>query len=467
MNRLLAILLFCSALCVPSSAFSFDLVLTTNSIYSWHADSEDEDGTAAPVTGFRRSHYVFCFEACMNPSFTNEYYNVSRSGETIDLRLTNDVPEVMPAVWGYRTNAMPIYSFSASTSIGSLSSNQIILAQSNMCQMPTNMSVGNYPLQSQSGILASRHINWIIVGASPDQSANGDPVTSLPQNDACVNAGNNYGFMGIDLWRHLSPFWSNAIAQGNTNWIGFFMGTAKFGHIEAKGSLSQSMAVEEQLHGTDTNIACVIIDWIGQSVTFATNATASSISRSGNTLTFNLLPRRMPGAWDNSATDPTNNANLALTALNTNDANAFRFSIGVSNCPAGIYSIKIGGTLCGIVSSTDLTNGLGWNMVTNTCGPFWAARAEVLRLIRVSQDVDTTTLVEGSAGDGQGITSLKSTGFSFWSGGDRGDTLIADLDPKVTQLKTNWTAIAAAAQPPNSTVEISQIITSYWPGYTQ
>lgn len=459
MKRLLSILFLLS---VSGFSQAFDLTLTKSSIYVWHSDSLDEDsngiGVNGYVTGFRRSHYFFAWEACMNPTYTNEYYDLAHSGQTMDFRITNDVPLGTPGVVGYRTNQMPVYLFSTSTDNGLLTSNNMYIAQSNMCQLMTNMSAGAYPLVAQTGILSSNHPVFVIVGNPPEVVADGgDSRATLSmrgRNAACTNAGINFAAGYVDLFNPLYTGWtSDAVATG-----GKTLGSLPGGHIAAAGSLNMTMEIEKQLHPSDTNISLCIVDWNSSTPVLTNHCTAVSISKSGTTLSWTYFTTRMPGGWDVSTTDPTNQATPRAWQVIPAQADYFKFTIGVSNLPAGNYQVQIDGVTVATLPSSALTTGLGWNMLTNTVGPIWNQRLEVLRRIRVAQNVDTNDLHE--LGNDQGLGKYGSTAFSFWVGGAKGDTLIADLDTVVTGLKTNWTAINQAAQQTNHTFVITPAATT-------
>jgi hypothetical protein len=105
-----------------------------------------------------------------------------------------------------------------------------------------------------------------------------------------------------------------------------------------------------------------------------------------------------------------------------------------------------------VVPNTVLAS--GWNMFTNTVGPYWKQRKEVLGRIRDLEYVNRTSLMPGSAGDGSGLISYRSYAGSKWTAGYRGDALITQMSSKVAQMQTNFAAISAAAQPTNHTFTI-------------
>ena len=201
---------------------------------------------------------------------------------------------------------------------------------------------------------------------------------------------------------------------------------------------------------TDTNISTAVVDWNSSTPVSTNHCVISGISRSGNTLTFTRHDDRLPFAWDVSPLmGITNDCNQAFV-LNPSDGNYFQFTIGIQNIPTGTYSVLIDGQFVGAYSSADLA--AGWNMFTNTVGPYWAQRTEVLGRIRDKEHVDRYSRLPGSASDGQGMISYESFGnMYFTNSAYRGDALINILSNRVANVMA-WDALTVqAAQPTNHT----------------
>ena len=142
--------------------------------------------------------------------------------------------------------------------------------------------------------------------------------------------------------------------------------------------------------------------------------------------------------------------------LNPSDGNYFQFTIGIQNIPTGTYSVLIDGQFVGAYSSADLA--AGWNMFTNTVGPYWAQRTEVLGRIRDKEHVDRYTRIPGSASDAQGMVSYGSyANLYFTNSAYRGDALINILSNRVANVMA-WDALTVqAAQPTNHTFTIMPV----------
>lgn len=448
-------ILFLLCAFIPHSALASDLVISNNAIIVGMGDSQDSDDSA-PSTGYMRQEYIHSYFALNYPQLNLKYYDFGRSGGTMDDRLTNMVhPDALPC-WGFQSNNFQHIGISFSTDNGNLTSNGMYLAQSNFVLAPGMMSDGDATLVAQTGWAATHPVQWIVAGSDPAATADGGDIGGAQSQRArdagCTNAGINFGVTGISLFYPLVAGWTNDAATNSANNVGVFAGTSKFGHIEAPGQVNMAIAFLQQIT-TDTNISTCTVDF-NNAIEAATNhCVISSISRTGNTLTFNRLDDRLPMAWDISDTDPTNAGQRAFTII-PSQADAFRFTLQITNLPAGNYKVQIDGvTVADSLSSAMLSS--GWNMFTNTVGPYWNQRFEVLGRIRDLAHVDRVTRVPGSAGDGVGEVSLGSTAFSKWTSGFRGDDLIAQMDSKVGQLQTNFDAIHAAAQPTNHIFSIT------------
>jgi len=451
----------------PCASTAADLVVSNNAIICSFGDSQDADTSGAPSTGYMRMAYIHSYFALNYPQYNLSIYDFGRSGGTMDDRLTNSLQAAGLACWGYQSNDFQHIGISFCTDNGNLTSNLMFLAQSNVCLAPGVMSDGAFPLVTQSGWAATHPVQWIVAGSDPAASVDaGDAGLTQSQRtrDAgCTNAGIDFGALGIDLFYPLVSAWTNDAAATGGNTVGIFASTSKAGHIEAPGQLNMAIAFLQGIT-TDTNISTCTIDW-NATIVATNHCVLSGASRTGNVLTFNRLDDRLPMAWDISGTDPTNNATPAFTLI-PSQADAFRFTLQITNLPAGHYRVQIDGvTVADNLSSADLAS--GWNMFTNTVGPYWNQRYEVLGRIRDFEYVDRQTRVPGSAGDDTGEVSLGSQEFSKWTSNFRGDALIAQLNDTVAHLHTNsvssFAAIHAAAQPTNHVFTITLPAPSFAP----
>jgi len=456
MKRLVSILILLAAF----TASAADLVISNNAVIVGFGDSQDADGSGAPSTGYMRQAYIHSYFALNYPQYTLSIYDFGRSGGTMDDRLTNGLQSDGLACWGFQSNNFQHLGISFCTDNANLVSNAMYLAQSNMCLAPGMMSDGVFPLVTQTGWAATHPVQWIVAGSDPAATADGGDIGGTQSQRArdagCTNAGINFGVAGISLFYPVVAGWTNDAATNNAAYVGIFKGTSKEGHIEAPGQLNMAIAFLQGIT-TDTNISTCTINFNGAFAAATNHCVISSVSRTGNTLTFNRLDDRLPMAWDISNTDPTNNATPAFTLI-PSQADAFQFTLQVTNLPAGHYRVQIDGvTVADNMSSATLAS--GWNMFTNTFGPYWNQRYEVLGRIRDFEYVNRQTRVPGSAGDDTGEVSLGSQAFSQWTSAVRGDALIAALNDKIAHLHTNsvssFAAIHAAAQPTNHTFTVT------------
>lgn len=448
--------------CLVFILFSFIALLTAQSQLAFSpnctiillGDSFFISTQPPSITGLRIPDYVESYFQLSQVGKGIHTFNISRSGGSMDDVLTNRVHPYAIPLWGYQTNNFQHVGMVLSTDNGGLSSNQMLFAHSNIYQAPFLMSDGDATLHTHAGWASTNLVQWVGLGYMPEGSDGQE--SERQRNNAGTNAGWGFGVLGIDFWNRLSVPWTNDFnANGGTN-VQWFTGDEN-GHFASGGALSSSFAL---FHGTpsiasDTNIATCTVDWNSTSPVATNHCVISSISKSGNTLTFIRHDDRLPFAWDVADGTITNDARGAFN-LTPSDADFFRFSVQVTNLPAGNYNVLIDGVLCSTLSDTQL--GTGWNMVTNVAGPYWAQRKEVLGRIRDKEHVDRVTLVPGSASDGQGMVAYGSLAATKWASGLRGDALIASLTTSVSNLYYLDSLTAAAAVPTNHTFTIQLAI---------
>ncbi len=449
MKRILPLFIL---LCGGPGTRAADLVISNNAIICWFSDStsvDDDSALAGNITGYRAEAYLHSYLALNYPDKNISFYNFSRSGGLMNDEINAAAAEGL-TVWGYQFNLNQHLGIAHATENGSLNSNQMYLAMSNLFQAPFTMTNG-VAMTNEPGWASTNFVQWVGMGALPQENANGDGGTVIARNGGGTNAGWTLGVRGVDIWGQLSHSWTNDfIATGGAN-VGWFA-APKAGHPGSGGQLSWALAILKGIT-TDTNLSTCTVDW--SAAVIATNhCVLSSSSRSGNTLTFTRHDDRLPMAWDLPDGAITNDCSGAFR-LFPGDMDLFRFTLQITNLPAGNYAVKIDGVTVAVLPSAALAN--GWNMFTNTVGPYWNQRKEVLGRIRDLEYVNRVTLVPGSAGDGVGIVSLDSNAGARWAAGDHGDALINSVAFKVTQVQTNFTAIHDAAQPTNHTFSISLV----------
>src|SRR6185312_12607390 len=94
-----ALFVFLLGLTVKSRAA--DLVVNNNAIINIFGDSFFVD-TQAPSVGYRFPDYVESYFQLNYPKGNIHVFNLSRSGGTMDDRLTNGVQKMGIALWGYQ-----------------------------------------------------------------------------------------------------------------------------------------------------------------------------------------------------------------------------------------------------------------------------------------------------------------------------------------------------------------------------
>jgi len=467
MKRIFTILfLFYSALCIPlavrqDSALASDLVVSNNAIVCILGDSLMIDQTA-PITGYRFPDYVESYFQLNYPNAGIHVFQLSRSGGDMNDVLTNRVQEAGLPLWGFGFNNNQHLGIVQATDNSGLNSNQMYLALSNVFQAPALMSDGDATLVTHTGWTTTNTIQWLGLGDPPSASSDGGPDAQGARNNAATNAGWRLGIRGIDVWNPLSNSWTADFnVNGGTNIQFFSSDSGKGGHVGSGGQLSWVFAFLKSIT-TDTNISTCTVDWNSSTPVATNHCVVSSISKSGGTLTFTRHDDRLPLAFDIPDGTITNDCSGAFRLI-PGDANFFQFTLQITNLPVGNYSVRSDGIRVASLSNTVLA--AGWNMFTNTVGPYWNQRTEVLGRIRDKEHVDRVTLVPGSAGDGEGMISFGSNAFAQWGSNKRGDALINSLSNNVVNVLGFDTLTATAAQPTNHTFEIMFLAPRFAPAH--
>lgn len=433
-----------------SAALAFNLVISNNARVVIGGDSWMTDGGPASattnVTGQRYTDYLSSYLVLNNPATNIFFWNFSRGGASLDEMLTNRVQRAFFPLLCYHSNADQKIVFASMTDNLAPSSNTTYITFGNMFRGPHLMSDGSATnLTTYTGVAASSFYQWIALGEPVEEGVDGDG-NQRDRNNATINAGNTFGFLGIDIWNPVSSAWTNDFkANGGTNVQWLWQG----GHFASGGAESWAEQTIQAIT-TDTNIAQCSIRWDG--LLLSTNhCVVSSISSTGNKITFTRKDDRLPYAFDvpDFLTGITNDARGGLRLT----PSMMHFDLQIVGLPAGNYKVVIDGqTAAESISSIELSN--GWNMFTNYAGPYWNQRREVLGLIRDAEGVDRVTLVPIPT---KGLQLLTQTFDSNWQAGNRGDLLLQNSDAAMAINATNFTAIHAAAQPTNHTFTVTMI----------
>lgn len=446
----LALIITCLGLWLhPAKAT--DLVISNNAIMCWFSDScsgDSSTGDPGGSTGFRAVDYVHAYFAMNYPQYNIGFYNLYRSGAGNEEMETNRIQKLGLPLWGYQSNNFQHISFPLASDANDLSSNAMYLVVSNIEQALPIMSDGDLPLTIQTGWAATHPLQSAPIGGFPEMTTDGSFVQQGQRNNAMINVGNNLGWIGIDSFNSLSNGFATDFASGNNN-VQFIPTGPKAGHLLSSGQYAWAIVIIRQIT-TDTNISTATVDWNTTTPVTTNHCWISGISKSGNTLTLTRHDDRMPMCGDLPGGGYTNDVTPIFNVFPWM-RDAFVFSLQVTNLPVGNYNVAIDGVLCSTLTASQL--GAGWNMFTNTSGPYAAQQKEVLGRIRDQEGADRISLI--GAGTGPLAEGYGSQAGGQWAAGKRGDALIAALDSTVALLKVDDAAIHTAAQQTNHTFTIT------------
>jgi hypothetical protein len=439
-KRLLPIFIFVwTMLTATYQAPAADVTMQTNAIGAaigdsyWYAPDQD------PITGNRAVEYMASGLKLMFPYKNTHLFNFSRSGLNMDIALSNNVTIAM-GLWGYQSNSFQHFGWLLGTDNGSLSSNQMYLANSNIFLAPALISNGGLTLTNNGGQYA-KPIDWVGFGYPPNASSDGAPSTEGARNNASVNAGNNLGVRGVDGFNVLSNGWVtdyNANGGTNVDWVY----PSGIPHFLSGGAKSEADASLAQMFPSRSNLTTCVVDWNGAIVT-TNNCLVTSVS-AGASLSFDCIEYSMGAAWDHPGDvvadgTITNNADKAFNLVG-NYCEYFKQILQITNLPAGNYYVKEDGEIIATLSSTVLA--AGWNRGTNTTGPSWRKRVKVLADIRKVTGVNQVSLHQNATG----IFAYGSASTAVWPG-TQGDALIAAMNTPAAACFTLDDTANTDAQP--------------------
>lgn len=405
-----------------------------------------------PPTGYRIPDYIESYFQLMYPGQDIHVFNNSRSGGNMEDILTNRLQKLNVPLWAWKTNNFQHVGFVVSTDNGGLTSNNMVLAHSNIYQAPLLMSDGDDTLNTHLGWASSNVVQWVGIGYVPEGTDGNE--TERQRNNAGTNAGWQLGVLGIDWWNRQAPSWTNDVNNNSGQNVGFYVSPA--GHFTGGGALSCTYSTLRGIPviAADTNVSTCLVDWSAAVAASTNHCTITSIVLSGKTLTFIRHDDRLPFAYDMPDGTITNDCSGAFRLI-PSDMDMFKFTTQLQNLPSGTYTVTIDGVLCATLNNAQLA--AGWNMFTNTVGPYWAQRKEVLGRIRDKEYVDRVTLIPGSAGDQQGMISFMSNASSQWAANIRGDAYIASLNNNASNVFYLDSLTATAALPTNHTFQITLV----------
>lgn len=476
----LALILFSSVLlaATPSVRASYTLNVTDNFTLCLNGDSNLRDGdidtsSTADQVGCLVADEIAAGIDILNPFKTNvNTWNLGSSGSLMTGQATV-IADQNYAIYahnlfhGYNTNDIRNVGFELATANGVETSNQMFLSLSNnlLALATTTNSVGN---TNEGGSSASNHVDWVTFMEHAPINANGGGTAAQSDFDrmtGATNAGATFGAGFINCFdRTLQPI-TNYYNAGDNPPLEIQSG-AKAGHDRALGSHIFADSIWMEILGTDTNIFNVTVDYNAASIVTTNHSVITSISKSGNALTFQVTFLRMSPGFDVSGTvdwlgNVTTNDASYFTQVWPAAGNFFQETFAAQNLPAGNWKLLENGTL--IKQFTMASPGTWtWNMATNYLGPRWQQKAEVLARARDIENADRVTHLVSSGAGLPRMGSLAAAQFPTHHGDDlvtnvNGSAGVS-MDQVISGIKTNATksfkAMSAAAYPTNYTYQI-------------
>ena len=390
------------------------------------------------------------YVACMYPQYTNHIWSWSHSGSGLEGDFENDEGgKTMPFFHTVDTNLVAWNYCLASGDNGGYSSNQVVQWFTNIMKGPQQV------WNRQLGALTNEPITFptvihLPIGCPPGDDVNGGGGNVVSRNNAATNLAGIYGLAIVDMWHDL---WTNGVSTDVTGarLFGFSSGNHPYPAGFFMMGLKNLIAL-----GAETNIGSLTFDW--SSATASTNhCSASGINLVGSTLTATVHFDRMPGAWD--VGDGTNGCNDAFRLMPFL-ANAFQWTIQVTNLPAGNYNVNIDGSNVVTLMSAQLAS--GWNMFAVTNGPLWNQRLAVLNAKRDQEGNDHFTLLPthgaGDRGVGGNLDLINYQSYAtLYPGTYTGLDFINGIAPYVAGMKALDLLIHNAAQQTNHVFTISLV----------
>lgn len=440
MKWLLAIFLFVA----PMSDMKVEaaITVTNGDVITWNNSSYS--------TSIRYSGVTFMsFWPCMYPGITNQFADLSRSGEGWQGWFQAEEEKWGLPVWVSHTNLnAQVKLYYPADDNGGYDTNTIV-------QWGTNIQ--NSPLTFYNGTAVTNEgynfpMTFQFIGSYPHDSADGDSG-EITRNAGCLGLQAFYSHPQVDLWHDT---WTNGWSVdvvGNRN-LGFSAGS----HPYQAGFVAGTISMLTQL-GADTNVGTLTID--GTAFTAATNHfTCSAVTNTGSGVSLIVHADRMPFGWIEQAGTITNQGSLCFVAEPVM-ATRFTWKVIGTNFPAGTYTLTDGGTI--IATAVTISGNLSFNLFTNMSGAWWNQRVAVINKFLDLEGADHTTLLPHSAGS-QGVLGVAdmvnyiSEANSFYdSSNQRGATFVASMATFTAQLEQYDAAIYVAAQQTNHLVTIQQL----------
>jgi hypothetical protein len=451
MKLRLAILFFLSAF----SAAAQPQVLTNDTMVTTWSDS-----LARGIYGQRQNFFIGSYFINNYPQFFVSYRDHSRSGgDNLDMA-TNRVPKFGIPDWyslGTKTNGLNFYYVSDNSGFPSNSPGltNITATFNILAKAPTNtytrlgFATNDFP---HGGSL----FHSIFIGEIAEQRNDGVPEVRDSSYGA-RNVADSNAIPFVDSWINLVGVVTNIFA---TNTTAYWASGHPLNELQLIWALTTLTFPTNNYAGlgVDTNTYTAILDFNAATVSLTNHCTATSISKSGNTLTFTFHADRMaPGFYvpDGVQTNDCRGAFALMPSL----GNKFCEILRVTNLPAGNYRFTLDGSNILMTTSTQLAAGL--NLFTNYSGAFWAQKKEVLGLMLDAADFSRTNASDDVTVGNVLNSDYESFANVVWETNAVDTTIFATATPMAAReadLKAQDILIHNAAQQTNHTVTMSLII---------
>ncbi len=371
---------------------------------------------------YKWSHYLTAYWILMNPSLNLHIQVIARSGTKTEQALTDPT-----GYHGYDEYNKTVYALQPDYVLTNYGDNggdtvaQFIAATTDLNN--------NY-------IVGENSATPILIGAFPSLKTDGKKL-----NGDYETAEMTLGWQVGAVWHYLAPIWEVA-----ANWP--ILSTTLNSHVDTSGNILEFYSIIHAL-GFSNVVANSTINAYDNTLTSFTNCAVTNIYANANGgIDFDRIDTKLPWAIDHDNDGYNKAAGLLPEVRNWQD-----YSITVTNLSNGTYDVFCDGVQIGSGSDTALSH--GWNMADLQVGPVFTQGQNVLNLIRDMQGVDHSTLTCTQKPDPfghlptgwRGVCRYGSNATGYYQSGQRGATLIASLQPALTEVANYDALIHAAAQP--------------------
>jgi hypothetical protein len=407
-------LLILSALFHLPSAISADLPLSDGDRIVIEGDSYAQQ--------YKWSCYLAAYWILGNPSLNLHVQVVARSGTKTEQALTDPT-----GYHGYDEYNKTVYALQSDWVLTNYGDNggdtvaQFIAATTDLNN--------NY-------IVGENSATPILIGAFPALKTDGKKL-----NGDYETAELTLGWQVGAVWHYLAPIW-----EVSANWP--ILSTTLNSHVDTSGNILEFYSIIHTL-GFSTVVANATINAYDNTLASFTNCAVTNIYANANGgIDFDRLDTKLPWAIDHDNDGYNKAIGLLPEVHNWQD-----YSITITNLSNGSYDVLCDGVQIGS-GVTDAMLSHGWNMSDLQVGPVFTQGQDVLNRIRDMQGVGATLVCIqkpdpfGHLPIGwRGVCRYGSNATGYYQSGQRGATLIASLQPALTEVANYDALIHAAAQP--------------------